>query len=160
MAMPRRTAIKVKTRLAAITTRHRPDLSMDPKSGLTADVVKGSGKNIRTETVWIAAAFEILGRVRDPKSEGWARLLRWRDDDGRFHEHPVSDEDLHTDPSLLCARLAGLGLRITTGPARSHLIRYLNSATVAPRITIYPRPGWHDVNERAERMALADALLH
>jgi putative DNA primase/helicase len=120
--------------------------TMDPKSGLTAEVVKGSGKNIRTETVWIAAAFEILGRVRDPKSEGWARLLRWRDDDGRFHEHPISDEDLHTDPSLLCARLAGLGLRITTGPARAHLIRYLNNATVAPRVTIYPRAGWHDVN--------------
>ena len=42
--------------------------TMDPKSGLTAEVVKGAGKNIRTETVWIAAAFEILGRVRDPRA--------------------------------------------------------------------------------------------
>jgi putative DNA primase/helicase len=119
---------------------------MDPKSGLTAEVVKGSGKNVRTATLWIAAPFEILGRVRDPKSEGWARLLRWRDDDGRLHEHPVSDEDLHTDGSLLCARLAGLGLRIITGRDRSHLIRYLNNATVEARVTIFPRSGWHDVD--------------
>jgi putative DNA primase/helicase len=120
-------------------------LTMDPEKGLTAEVVKGSGKSARTQTVWICGPFEIVGRVRDPRSEGWARLLRWHDDDGRLHELPVSDADLHADASLLCGRLAGLGLRITTDNARAHLIRYLNHSSVETRVTSFPRTGWHDV---------------
>jgi putative DNA primase/helicase len=124
--------------------------TMDPERGLSVEIAKGSGKNVRTEAVWLAAPFAILGRVRDPNSEGWARLLRWHDDDGRLHEHPVSDADLHSDPSLLCAKLASLGLKITTGPARAHLIRYLNNANVRVRVTIFHRTGWHDVNGKLD----------
>jgi putative DNA primase/helicase len=120
-------------------------LTMNPEKGLTATVRKGSGRNVRIETVWVSAPFEIVGRVRDPKSEGWARLLRWRDDDGRLHEHSVSDADLHSDASLLCSNLASQGLRIATGPTRGHLIRYLNKTTVENRVTIFPRTGWHNV---------------
>src|SRR6516225_4412045 len=63
------------------------EFTMDPERGLIVEVVRGAGKNIRTETIWLAAPFEIHGRARDPNSESWARLLRWRDDDGRLHEH-------------------------------------------------------------------------
>jgi putative DNA primase/helicase len=111
------------------------------KRGLIAEVARGK----RIEAVWICAPFEIVGRVRDPKSEGWARLLRWRDDDGRTHEHPVSDADLHAEASALCSTLANRGLRITTGPGRAQLIRYLNSTTTDTRVTILPSTGWHDV---------------
>jgi uncharacterized protein (DUF927 family) len=124
--------------------------TMDPEQGLTVEVVKGSGTNVHTETVWLAAWFEIIGRVRDPNGEGWARLLRWRDHDGRSHEHPVSDADLHSDSPLLCAKLAGLGLRITTGPARAHFVRYLNNTSVRARLTIFPRAGWHNVNGKLD----------
>jgi hypothetical protein len=113
--------------------------TMDPESGLFVEITK-KGKS---ETKLIAAPFEVVGRVRDPSSEGWARLLRWRDDDGRFHEHTVSDADLHHEVGALCARLASLGLKITTGPARAHLIRYLNEATAKARVTIVSRTGWH-----------------
>jgi putative DNA primase/helicase len=123
--------------------------TMDPERGLTVEIARGSGKNI-TETVWLSAPFAILGRVRDPNSEGWARFLRWQDDDGRVHEHPVSDADLHSDPSLLCAKLASLGLKIITGPARAHFARYLNNASVQRRVTIFPRTGWHDVNGKLD----------
>jgi putative DNA primase/helicase len=119
--------------------------AMDPKSGLTVEITKRSGKNVRTHKLWIASPFEILGRVRDPNSEGWARHLRWTDDDHQVHEHTVSDADLHADVGALCARLAGLGLKITTGQARAHLIRYLNDATVEARVTRFPSTGWHDV---------------
>jgi putative DNA primase/helicase len=129
-------------------TKSSDEFTMDPKSGLTVKIKKGVGKNVQTVTVWLAGPFEIVGRVRDPKSEGWARLLHWRDDDGHSHEHPISDADLHSDPSLVCATLASLGLRITTGPARAHLVRYLNRVDVAPRVTILPRTGWHDVGSK------------
>jgi putative DNA primase/helicase len=118
--------------------------TMDPDSGLFVEIIKKS----ETETKWLAAPFEVVGRVRDPNSEGWARLLRWRDDDGRLHEHTVSDADLHNDVGALCARLASLGLKITTGAARSHLIRYMNEATAKARVTIVSRTGWHEVGDQ------------
>jgi uncharacterized protein (DUF927 family) len=123
--------------------------TMNPKSGLTVEITKGSAKNRRTEKFWLAAPFEILGRVRDPNSEGWARHLRWTDDDDQVHEHTVSDADLHTDVGALCARLASLGLKITTGSARAHLIRYLNDVTVDARVTRFPSTGWHELDGKS-----------
>src|SRR5262249_46788672 len=117
-----------------------------PQVGLTIRIEKRSAKNLRAVTIWLAAPFEIISRVRDTKHEGWARQVRFRDDDGQKHELTVTDADLHSDPSLLCAKLASLGLRVTTGPARAHLVRYLNKADVALRVTILSRTGWHDLN--------------
>src|SRR5262249_52750498 len=31
-----------------------------------------------------------IGRVRDPYSHSWARLLQWNDDDKLLHQHPVA----------------------------------------------------------------------
>src|SRR5262249_31325023 len=80
-----------------------------------------------------------------PQSHGWARLLRWNDDDGVVHQHPVADEDLHGDGSALCAALASRGLKIATGAVRQHFVTYLNRAVVKARITIVGRTGWHEV---------------
>jgi putative DNA primase/helicase len=116
-------------------------------NGLTFDITKGRGEDRTVEKIWVAAAFEVLGRIRDPKGEGWARWLRWRDEDGRVHTQPISDADLHGDPRTLCAMLAGLGLKVGTGPNRANLLRYLNEAPVQSRVTIVARTGWHEVGD-------------
>jgi uncharacterized protein (DUF927 family) len=138
---------KVK-REAEAAAENDDGFTMDPAKGLTVEVTKGSGKNERVETLCLSAPFEILGRVRDPKSESWARLLRWKDDDKREHEYPVSDSDLHGDVTALCATLAARGLKITTGPNRNYLVQYLNSRKNKDRITIVPRTGWHIVDDK------------
>jgi putative DNA primase/helicase len=120
--------------------------TMDPEKGLWVKVVTGSGKKQHTKNVWISAPFEIIGRVRDPKSESWARLLHWQDDDKREHEYAVSDSDLHGDISALCATLATRGLKIVTGPDRRFLAHYLNTSKDGNRVTIVPRTGWHIVD--------------
>lgn len=120
--------------------------TMDPEKGLWVKVVTGSGKKEHTKNVWLAAPFEIAGRVRDPKSESWAWLLRWQDDDKREHEYAVSDSDLHGDISALCAALATRGLKIVTGPDRRFLAHYLNTRKDGNRVTIVPRTGWHIVD--------------
>src|SRR6266404_3257620 len=117
-------------------------------NGLTFDITKGQGEDRTVEKIWVAAAFEVLGRIRDPNGEGWARWLRWRDEDGRVHTQPISDADLHGDPRALCAMLAGLGLKVATGPNRGKLLRYLNEASVQSRVTIVPRTGWHEVGDK------------
>ena len=95
-----------------------PPFTMDPKKGLFITVERRRGRKEWEKEIWLSAPFEILGRIRDPQSHGWARLLRWKDDDGVAHQHPVADEDLHGDGATLCATLANGGLKIVTGSVR------------------------------------------
>jgi putative DNA primase/helicase len=120
--------------------------TMDAKKGLFITVERRRGKE--EEDIWLSAPFEIVGRVRDPQSHGWARLLQWKDDDGVIHQHPVADQDLHGDGAALCATLANAGLKVITGSIRAHFIAYLNSAIVKARVTIVPRTGWHSINDK------------
>ena len=113
--------------------------------GLFQTVTKGTGEDRTTEQIFISGPFEIIGRVRDPRGEGWARLLRWCDDDDRVHIYSVTDAELHGDPSVLCATLASRGLKIAMGKMRAALIRYLNEVEVDSRVTIVTRTGWHDI---------------
>jgi putative DNA primase/helicase len=84
--------------------------------GLALLVTKGKGDEQTSEKIAISG-------------QGWARLLRWSDDDKRVHRHAVSDADLHGDISALCANLANRGLRIATdSKRRTHLVHYLNEA--------------------------------
>jgi putative DNA primase/helicase len=113
--------------------------------GLALLLTKGKVDEQTCEKIPVSGPFEILGRVRDPRGEGWSRLLRWNDADNRVHVHAVSDADLHGDISALCARLADQGLRIATGPNRAHLVRYLNEAEVKNRVTQVTTTGWNDI---------------
>jgi putative DNA primase/helicase len=135
---------------AELETRHgnRKFLSFGSftmnEKGLTVEVPsKKKGEGVRS--LWISAPFEILGRVRDPNGEGWARLLRWLDDDGREHTQSISDADLHGDPKTLCALVASRGLKVATGYSRGHLLRYLNEARAESRVTVVSRTGWHEI---------------
>src|SRR5262249_16940247 len=65
---------------------------MDLEKGLFITFERRRGKEEWKEDVWLSSPFEILGRVRDPQSNGWARLLRWNDDDEIVHQYSVADE--------------------------------------------------------------------
>ncbi len=92
------------------------------------------------------APFEVIGRARDPHGYGWARWLRWRDPDGRRHEHAVADAALHGDAGALAADLAGRGLTVSRA-GRGHLCDYLNAVRVRARVTTVGRTGWHDISD-------------
>lgn len=99
------------------------------------------------QSQFISGPFEVLGRVRNPNGEDWARLLRWTDDDDRIHTFAVSDADLHGEQSALCANLASRGLKIATRRSvRVHLVSYLNEIWVEDRVTVVERTGWHEVD--------------
>jgi uncharacterized protein (DUF927 family) len=113
-------------------------------NGLTAEVRKGKGVNATTETVWVCRSFEVVGRARDPSGEGWARWLRWRDDDGRLHTHAVADAALHGDLKAICSDFAHKGLIIAIG-RQVQLARYLNQVPIDARVTVVKRTGWHEI---------------
>jgi putative DNA primase/helicase len=117
-------------------------------NGLTIEIERGKGDSATTEDIWLSDAFEIVGRARDPHSTGWARWLRWKDSDGKVHDHPVSDAALHGDGAALAAVLADMGLKISNRPAlRAHWMSYLNQAEINARVTVVHRTGWHHIGE-------------
>jgi putative DNA primase/helicase len=134
-----------------------PPFTMDPKKGLFITIERRRGKEEWEENVWLSAPFEIIGRVRDPQSHSWARLLRWKDDDGVIHQYPVTDEGLHGDGATLCASLASGGLKITTGSNRVHFASYLNQATIKTRVTVVAHTGWHELGGRKVFVLPADS---
>ena len=125
---------------------------MHPTKGLmaTISITKGKGQDAEeiTEDIRISGVFEILGRVRDPIGEGWARLLRWRDADNVWHSYAITDASLHGDPKAVFSELASRGLEITTSKHRPHLIHYLNQAETPHRVTEVPTTGWHEVADK------------
>lgn len=114
--------------------------------GLRAEVTKGRGENATLENVWVSTAFEVLGRARDAQSREWSRWLRWRDPDGRRHEHAVPDGALQGDAAALAGDLASRGLKISRSN-RNALLEYLNNVEVADRVTVVSRTGWHTLAE-------------
>jgi putative DNA primase/helicase len=52
-----------------------PPYTMDA-DGLAIEIEGGRGKEKRTESLWLAAPFEILGASRDPHGGAWGKTLR------------------------------------------------------------------------------------
>jgi putative DNA primase/helicase len=116
-------------------------------SGLTVEIVRGRGAVKWTETVSLAAHFEVVGLCRDPHRQGWGKMLRWRDADGAEHDRYVGDAAMHGDPAALCSGLADGGLRINRAYQRQ-FAHYLSQAQVKRRVTIVARTGWHEIGAR------------
>jgi putative DNA primase/helicase len=117
------------------------------RHGLTIKREVGKGEVRKTETVWIAAPFEIVGACRDVNGGGWGKVLRWRDEDGRQHVQHIADATLHGEPSALCGQLADVGLRIARTRQRD-FAGYLSAARVKRRVRLVTRTGWHEIEGR------------
>jgi uncharacterized protein (DUF927 family) len=115
--------------------------------GLTVQIQRGKGAAKWTETVSLAAPFEVLGLCRDPHGQGWGKLLRWRDADGADHDRYVGDAAMHGDQAALCAGLADGGLRINRAYQRP-FAHYLSQAQVKRRVTVVQRTGWYEIGGR------------
>jgi hypothetical protein len=109
--------------------------------------------------IWLSSSFEIPGRARDAQGAQWARMLRFKDADGREHTATVSDAELHGEASALAAKLAHCGLQIATGRgSREKFVAYLNGAMVRARVTTVDRTGWCDVSGVAVFVLPAGAI--
>ena len=131
-----------------------PEEDYDPFAPQPAKLPRGfhfkSGAIFHTDEndkeKFVCAHLEVIGRVRDPDSSGWARLLKWLDPDKHEHIVPVSDAKLHGDVSALCAELSDQGLKIsTTGPARRLFLQLLNNSVPEDIFTVVKKTGWHTI---------------
>jgi putative DNA primase/helicase len=99
------------------------------------------------EPMRICGRLEIAALTRDNKGEGWGRLLRWRDSEGRAHDWPMPMSLLAGDGNEYRARLLDGGLFIAPGrKARELLTVYLQTSRTEETALCVARVGWHDDN--------------
>jgi uncharacterized protein (DUF927 family) len=114
------------------------------RNGLTMEKETGQGEVRKTEFVWIAAPFEIIGACRNAHGGGWGKVLHWRDPDGRPHVRHVPNAALHGEPAALCASLEDEGLHIARARQRD-CVGYLSAAPVRRRVRLVSRTVWHEI---------------
>jgi uncharacterized protein (DUF927 family) len=93
----------------------------------------------------ICGRLEVAAFTRDAKGDGWGRLLRWRDAEGRAHEWAMPMSLLSGDGGEYRARLLDGGSFIAPGRrVWSQLAVYLQTARPESMALCVPRVGWHN----------------
>jgi len=104
--------------------------------------------------VRVSAPFEIVAQTRDPESNNWGLLLRWKDYDGKPHEWSIPNSKMHGDAREISGVLAEQGLRCL--PNAAHLLQtFLATVETDARLACVRQPGWH-TTERGPVFVLAN----
>ncbi len=104
--------------------------------------------------VRVSAPFEIVAQTRDPESNNWGLLLRWKDHDGKPHEWSIPYSKMHGDAREISGALAEQGLRCLPNAARL-LQTFLATVETDARLACVRQPGWH-TTERGLVFVLAN----
>ena len=111
--------------------------SIDEKTGLTYT------HDPEKSPLWLAAAFEVVGRLRNHLGEAWGLQLRWRDHDGRRHQWAMPIRLIARRQEEVLEPLLDGGLKISPVPAaRQLLIQYLGAVEADQRAWVTGTVGW------------------
>jgi len=131
-------------------TSDKPKSKAGPGSSafrLTDGAVVYYEPNPDKEPLLICGRLEIAAYTRDGKSDGWGRLLRWCDSEGRAHEWAMPMSLLAGDGSEYRARLLDGGLFLAPGRrARDLLTVYLQTMRPEAMALCAARVGWYGDN--------------
>ena len=96
------------------------------------------------EPLTICGRLDVVALTRHAQGNGWGRLLRWADSQGRVHEWAMPMSLLAGDGSEYRARLLDGGLFIAPGRKQRDLLTvYLQTAKTETRVLSVERIGWH-----------------
>lgn len=96
------------------------------------------------EPLRICSRMDVVKQTRDDRGEGWGRLLRWRDREGREHRWPMPMSLLAGNGDEYRARLLDGGLEIEPGKnARGFLTTYIQTASCSSQARCVSKLGWH-----------------
>jgi putative DNA primase/helicase len=112
---------------------------------LLGSAAEGEEDGEETKPIRLCSRLDVVGAVRDYEGEGWGRLLRWRDADGRPHEWVMPAAVLAEDPGAVRARLMAGGLEVVLGlrgAAKDALAAYLAEVPPGAPLRAVGRTGW------------------
>lgn len=126
-----------------------PDKRADSMKTSRRFDVKDSGvfyldSDLDKEPLRICSRLDVLKETRDETGEGWGRLLKWCDREGRDHLWSMPMSCLAGIGDDYRARLLDGGLEIEPGKkARDLLTTYIQTAVCTGRALCVPKLGWH-----------------
>jgi uncharacterized protein (DUF927 family) len=92
----------------------------------------------------ICSRLDVIKETRDERGEGWGRLLKWRDREGREHLWPMPMSLFAGSGDEYRARLLDGGLEIAPGRvARELLTTYIQTAACDSQARCVSKLGWH-----------------
>lgn len=102
----------------------------------------------RTEWRGVCSPLRVLAQTRDPRGEGWGKLLEIIDQDGNTKRWVMPNAMLANDGVPLREKLLGLGLVIASRPGvHADLKEYLVGAQPQGRVRTVDRVGWHNIGD-------------
>jgi len=103
-------------------------------------IVEKDGKE---EQIFICSRLEVVALVRNENSEGWGRLLRFKDPDCVIHMFAIPMKMLAGNGTELRAILLDYGLRITPGKHRNDLGVYIQLWKTDKSLIAVEKTGWY-----------------
>ena len=92
----------------------------------------------------VSAPIEVYADTRDPDSESWGRLLKWKDMDGVEHSWTCPNELIEIDPREIRRKLVSGGLFISADQrAAGLLMTYLKIEPAKKKLRVVNKLGWH-----------------
>ena len=92
----------------------------------------------------VSAPIEVYADTRDPDSESWGRLLKWKDMDGVEHSWTCPNELIEIDPREIRRKLVSGGLFISAEQgAAGLLMTYLKIQPAKKKLRVVNKLGWH-----------------
>jgi putative DNA primase/helicase len=96
-----------------------------------------------TPLVWVCSELRVTALTRDDRGEDFGRLVEFTDPDGNPRRELVAAADLQGSGEALRARLARVGLEVSTHPeARRAFLELLQRWRPEARARSTPRTGW------------------
>lgn len=98
------------------------------------------GEGART---WCCAPLWIEAVTRNPNGDGWGRLLRWNDGDGRGHSWAMPMSLLANEGAAIYERLMDSGLMLSPFTKARTFLRFYLSTQPNRRVRCVSKTGWH-----------------
>lgn len=95
------------------------------------------------DAIPICSRLDALAETRTIESNGWGRLLEWRDNDNRLHRWAMPATLTAGEGNEAIKYLLDNGLHIIPGRAKN-VIDYVMSAPVEGKLTSTDKTGWHN----------------
>ena len=127
----------------AYKRKPREPLKKQGPANFRADTSGVYAKNEKGE-IRISGLVALLSEVRDEHSNGWSKLFKIRNRDGRDVELLVPNELLYRPAAEVLSRFVQSGLEIEATPDAERLfIVFLKTVSTDERRTLVSRIGWH-----------------
>lgn len=112
---------------------------------LLSDGIYALPENEADAPIFVCTPLRIEATFADSSGRGWGRLVSVKSADDRWHEIPITNSDLQSQPAVVFSRLVDHGLDLSAAKkSREHLLVLLKTWKPDQHLQTVSRMGWSD----------------